>query len=405
MLGFDYELRRRGFAGNSCQILLQLSKIIEPARLQQRVAELVAKNPVLQSRPVRGLNPRWKPTSTVPQIRVHAETAEILEFLFNEPLDILRGELLRFDLVGRAVIFTWAHALMDAKSAEYFLALVGNPQLPLPEPEQDWYVQRANAAGNLRARLRRAWLSLERLEQFKREPPVSLATVRPPTACKMKYTISAFSGDDSARVHAKSTALCGFLGETNFHLAATLFELHRLHRRVGCTATSYVVPIPISLRPKGTRSPLFSNQLTTMLYQFFPSQLETIEQAVAAIKNQRADVLRGGYIDSSIALGQLFRALPLRLYMWLAKRELRGEICSLFFGDTAAVDPALETFFDADIETFVHVPAVTVPPGVGVVFYTFRHQLHFTLVYAEGTLAENEADEFVRSLRQQLLNP
>ena len=30
MLGFDYELRRRGFAGNSCQIVLELNFVISP---------------------------------------------------------------------------------------------------------------------------------------------------------------------------------------------------------------------------------------------------------------------------------------------------------------------------------------------------------------------------------------
>ena len=37
MLGFDYELRRRGFAGNSCQIVLELSTPIDPERLSRRL--------------------------------------------------------------------------------------------------------------------------------------------------------------------------------------------------------------------------------------------------------------------------------------------------------------------------------------------------------------------------------
>jgi hypothetical protein len=48
---------------------------------------------------------------------------------------------------------------------------------------------------------------------------------------------------------------------------------------------------------------------------------------------------------------------------------------------------------------------VTVPPGVGVVFYQFRNQLQFSLVHAEGTLTESEAAEFAGHLRGRLLNP
>jgi hypothetical protein len=407
MLGFDYELRRRGFAGNSCQIVLELSTAIDPVRLEQRLDELLRQNPILCSRPARGINmlPCWKPMRARPHMRVHAPADNLAQQLFNEPLDIHRGELIRFDLIERTLIFTWAHALMDAKSAEYFLALAGNDALCSIEPGQDWYAQRASLAGGLRARARQAWPALERLEQFKRVLPVSLATRRPSTTRRMKYKIVVLSPEDSARVRENSTRLCGFLGETNFHLATTLLELHQLHQHTGCTSASYVVPIPVGLRPKGTRAPLFSNQLTMMLHQFLPDQVGTIEQAVKVIKTQRAECLRDSHIDSSIALGQLFRALPLRFYMWMVKHELRGEICSLFFGDTSAVDPALRKFLDADIETFAHVPAITVPPGIGIVFYQFCKQLRFTVVHAEGTLTDSEADEFSQQLRGRLLNP
>src|SRR5207249_6136327 len=121
--------------------------------------------------------------------------------------------------------------------------------------------------------------------------------------------------------------------------------------------------------PKGTRAPLFSNQVSMVLQQFLPAQLASLEQAVAAVKTRNAEYLRDEHINPGIALAQMFRCLPLPLYMRLIKHGLRGEICSLFFGDTAAVDSALEEFLGARIEKFAHVPAVTMPPGAGVVFY------------------------------------
>jgi hypothetical protein len=407
MLGFDHELRRHGFAGNSCQIVLELAAEIDSARLEKRVTELARQHPILRSRPGRGWNllPRWKPTRHLPRVRVHTPAPELAQQLFNEPLAIRRGELMRFDVLGRTVIFTWAHALMDAKSAEYFLALAGDEKLSAVEPAADWYVLRASQAGGLRARIRQAWPALERLEKFKQALPVSLAMRRPATVPRMKYQIMDFTAEESATVRANASRLCGFLGETNFHLAATLLELDRLHQRTGCVTASHVVPIPVSLRPKGTRAPLFSNQLTMMLHQFLPAQIREITETIKIIKTQRAECLRDGQIDASIALGQLFRALPLKFYMWMVKHELRGEICSLFFGDTSAVDPALGHFLGAPITTFAHVPAITMPPGIGVVFYQFHRQLRFTLVHAEGTLTAAEADDFSRRLRAQLLQP
>jgi hypothetical protein len=405
MLGFDHELRRLGFAGNSCQIILKLSTAIDPAALEKRISELVRQNPILTSRPARGWTPQWKPTRTMPLVRVHKETGSLAENLFNEPLDIRRGELIRFDLAGNKLIFTWSHALMDAKSAEYFLALAGNRTLPLPEPGEDWYARRGTRVGNLRARFRKAWQSLERLDKFSAALPVSPATRRKPAARTMKYHVLALSPGDSLRVHQNAARLCGFLGDTTFHLAAALMELHQLHERIHCPSASYVVPVPVGLRPKGTRAPLFSNQVTMVLHQFFPGQLATVEKTIAAFKLQQAGCLREDQIDAGITLGQLFRKLPLAIYMRLVKQALRGEICSLFFGDTGAADPALENFLGARIENLFHVPAVTFSPGIGVVFNRFREQLRFTVVSAEGALTENEAAGFSTRLRERLLNP
>ena len=407
MLGFDYELRRQGFAGNSCQIRLELSAGIDPERLRQRVAELARQHPILCSRPGRGLNlkPCWKSTRAVPRVRVHEPAEDLPQRLFNEPLDVRHGELLRFDLCGRTLVFTWTHALMDAKSAEYFLALVGDDKVPVPEGGEDWYARRATAAGGLRARGRQAWRELERLDQFQKALPVSLATRRQPATRTMKYQVVTLSREDSARVRTNAGRLCGFLGDSNFHLAATLFELHRLHERAACPSASYVVPIPIGLRPKGTRAPLFSNQVTTMLHQFFPAELATIELAAATVKARSAEYLREEHINPGIVLAQLFRSLPLPLYMRMIKHQMRGEICSLFFGDTSAVDPALQNFLGAGIGEFFHVPAITVPPGMGVVFYRFRDQLQFTFVHADGALTDGEAAEFAAQLRARLLDP
>ncbi|HUZ08432.1 MAG TPA: hypothetical protein VMV89_13220, partial [Candidatus Paceibacterota bacterium] len=245
----------------------------------------------------------------------------------------------------------------------------------------------------------------ERLEKFKQALPVSLARLRPATAPRMIHQVVKLSADESAAVRANASRLSGFLGDTNFRLAAALMELHQLHERVGCASASYVMPVPVSLRPKGSRAPLFSNQITMMLHQFLPAQLADIQQTVKIIKEQRAECLRDGQIDAGITLGQLFRALPLRFYMGMVKHELRGEICSLFFGDTNAVDPALNRFLGADIAAFDHVPFITMPPGIGLVFYEFRKQLQFTLVHAEGTLTVAERDDFGRRLRERLLHP
>ena len=127
MLGFDRELRRHGFAGNTCQIVLKLGAAISADALNRRLAELTTQHPILNARPAGCIWPKWKLPSAPqpPQVRIHRATNPDRELL-NEPLDAHRGQLLRFDLNensdGQSLTFTWLHALMDAPGAEHFLA-------------------------------------------------------------------------------------------------------------------------------------------------------------------------------------------------------------------------------------------------------------------------------------------
>jgi hypothetical protein len=91
--------------------------------------------------------------------------------------------------------------------------------------------------------------------------------------------------------------------------------------------------------------------------------------------------------------------------MAIVKQGLRGEICSLFYGDTASVNPMLANFLGMEVEDFAHIAAVTPSPGVGVIYYYFRGELRVTVLSLAPVLNETEAAEFAANLRARLLNP
>ena len=148
MLGFDHESRRLGFSGNSCQILLELAAPVTAAALQARLADVYRQYPVLGARSGGWWRPHWRlPDRAVEpaEVVVHRLPAVAPNGLFNTPLNTGRGQMIRFELLeqeGRPaqVLFTWAHALMDAPSAEYFLSVVGRPELPWPAPHAEGLV-------------------------------------------------------------------------------------------------------------------------------------------------------------------------------------------------------------------------------------------------------------------------
>jgi hypothetical protein len=409
MLGFDYELRRRGYAGNSCQIVLELNSAISPDALEKKLADLVNRHPILRARPGGIFLPKWKLPRLIvtPRVRVHCDSPDLRRRLADEPLALKRGELIRFDLLERGdgrmdVIFTWAHAFMDANSAEHFLAVVGCENIPLPAAQP---VLPVRAKKPLRERIKLGWKNVHQIDEFCKNAPRSVGLRHPAAPIHQKFRVEKFSADETARIRANAARLCGALGGAQFHASVSMVELHRLHQRLGCASPSYVLPVPVSLRPKGSVEPLFSNQITMLMTQFFPGQLNSTADAVAALKSQTAAALRAGLIESGVILSGLFRFLPLPIYMAIIKRGLRGEICSLFYGDTAAVTPLLATFFGATIEDFIHIGAATPSPGLGLIFYFFRGLMRMTVFYLEKHFSDAEAAEFAANLRQRLLNP
>ena len=411
MLGFDHELRRQGFAGNSCQITLELGAAISPAALRQRLAVLTDRHPVLRAQPGGMIFPKWKTgrgAAAYPQVRVHRHEPGLDQKLFNEPLTYQRGELLRFDLIERddgrmTLVFTWAHALMDAAGAEYFLAVLGHEELPLPA--LDFSLPPPRTRLRLRERFRLAWKYLHQIDRFGKVAPRSPGNRNPAAPAQLRYHVEKNSNEETARIRAHGQRLGGVLGDAQFHAAVAMVELHQLHQRLGSATPSYVLPVAVGLRPKGTSEPVFSNQISMLMLQFFPDQLESVATAITSLKIQTAEALRAGLLDSGVELGKISSLLPLPVYMAILKQGLRGEICSLFYGDTAAVNPHLTTFLGATVEDFTHAAPVTPTPGIGVIFYSFRGALRITVLHSLKVLSETETTEFSTRLRARLLNP
>lgn len=406
MLGFDYELRRQGYPGNACQIMLELDRAISPEALRERLGALRQRHPVLASRPAGWFPPRWQPVSSaavVPTVRVHRAASATL----TEPLAMARGELFRFDLIERGpggmdVVFTWTHALMDAPSAEHFLAVVGRVDLPLPATTSP----APRPKKPFKERFELARRNVKQLSDFCKAAPRTVGVRFPQAARAQRFLVERFTVEETARIRANGMKLCGALGDAQFHAAVAMMELHRLHQRIGRPSPSYVLPVPVSLRPKGTVEPVFSNQIAMLMVQFLPEQLDITAHAVATLKAQLAQSLRDRRLEAGLAITELSRGLPFPLYLYILKHHgLRGEICSFFYGDVANVSPLLTTFLGATITDFTHVGATTPSPGIGAIFYYFGGRMRVTVFYLETHFSASEATEFAANLRTRLLNP
>ena len=409
MLGFDHELRQHGYAGNSCQIILELAAAIPPDALRRRLETITTQCPVVNARAKGFIRPKWKlpRKAAAPKVRVHREDAALCENLVNEPLDSQRGELMRFDLIECAdekmkIIFSWAHALMDAHSAEYFIAVAGREDLPLPASEFLPFPRPPLPFGE---KMRRIGKNFRAYGEFRKIAPKSPGIRHANAPARLQFRVEKFSAAETAQVRANASRLSGALGEAQFHAAVSAIELQDLQQRLGCPSPSILLPVPVGLRPKGNVEPLFSNQITMLLLQLLPGQLDSVAKIIALLKTQTALAMRDGVVEGGVFFLDALRFLPLPIYTAFTRFGLKGEVCSLFYGNTAAVNPLVTTFLGARIDDFTHVAAVPPSPGIGVIFYQFRGELRLTILHLAKTLDENEAARFASALRARLLNP
>jgi len=181
--------------------------------------------------------------------------------------------------------------------------------------------------------------------------------------------------------------------------------LQKFQAQLGYPSPSFVLPVPVGMRPKGNVEPLFSNEVTSMLIQLLPQHLNSIADAVASIKSQTAHAMREGIVDGCVAFVDFLRILPRPAYMKFMRTGLKGEICSIFYGNTAAVSPHVTIFCGAKILDFAHLAAVPELPGIGIIFFQFQGLLRVTVAHLAETLTEAEAAQYAAAVRTRLLNP
>lgn len=409
MRGFDYELRQHGYAGNACQIILELDGAVSADTLRQRLEVIAANNPMIGARATGVCRAKWQIPSkaSAPKVRVHRDDPALATKLVNDPVDVDNGELTRFDLIECAdgktkVIFTWAHALMDAHSAEHFVAVCGREEMPLPAKE---YIPIPKPLPPLKKRFAGALKNFKAYNQFRQVAPKSPGARFKNAPKRQLFRVEKFSAAESAQVKAHASKLAGVFGEAQYHAAVAILELQKFQERLGCPSPSFVLPVPVGMRPKGNIEPLFSNEVTSLLIQLLPAQLGSVADAVTSIKNQTSHAMREGIVDGCVAFINFLRVLPRPAYMQFMRTGLKGEICSLFYGNTAAVSPHVTTFCGAKVLDFAHLAAVPESPGIGIIFYQFQGQLRVTVAHLTETLTEAEAAEYAAAVRARLLNP
>jgi hypothetical protein len=431
MLAFDYQIKRLGAAGNMGQIILGLPSRFSETDFRDQISIVKQRFPIINAIIKRGLFnriPYWEiganTDSPYPQIKTHGlsenadrKTLKVLKRnILNQPMSVKDGELVRFDLIYTAdgcmeVIMTWAHTLMDAHGAESFLAMVGGCLMKKSENNSENHLLSGSYAKRLffppssRPKWEDAKKYFNRIDDIAVTPPISLYTkFKQKIQPQLDYQIISFDLDETKYILGLAEKNCGFLNESAYFISSVMGEFHKVCCAKGLFSPSYVVPLSVDLRKKGTRLPVFSNQVATLLYSFQPDNLLCRASITEAFKIQTLDAFRNNLVFANLSALEFSRFLPSWLYAKKVRQALKGEIASIVIANPGKSLSQLSTFMGIPVSYLHHVPTIVVPPGIGVVFYTHVGKLCVTLAYLEGMLLPAEADTFLQGIRSHLLH-
>jgi len=427
---FDGEVRRTAGASHLSQLVLRLGPGFDPERLRALVARVAEEAPILRA-PIRRPRGVGAPVydlaraarAPLPRVEVHPSAAappgaprplpEAFFARLNDRLDARRGELLRFDVVpweggaaGTDLALTWVHMLLDGAGSEAFVRWLderfrgarGPGELPAGDGLGD---VAPPALGAGRGRAAHAWQ--RHMRGLAARPPRSLAGPLRRVRQALRYELETLSPGETAAVAARARERAGFLTPMLFYLAAAIRAHAAVFEARGVDPGSFVVPLPVNLRPKGAEGAVFRTHVSMLWFHVPAEGASDFDALLERLKAQRRDAIKAGLVEAGVAAMDYARFAPARLYAHAARRSFGGELCSFFFAWTDRFLPGLASFLGAPIENGFHAPSVPPSPGSGAILSVREGRLNLTHVFQAGVLSDAERALLRARLRADLL--
>ncbi len=425
---FDAESRRKNDASHSCQLVLRLGPGFDPKAFGELLDDVTDANPILHA-PIRrrfGLGApayrldRARP-DTRPRIELHSQNGPpgaIPELFFgrmNERFSGRRGDLLRFDVVqyddgrsGTDLAMTWLHMLFDGAGSEVFMRWLGECHRGLRRPDEIPPGDTTRSPGmpeGLSGKERgvRATSWQANMKAMGVPPARSLAGPLRRTPQALRYAVETLDEASTAKVIERAKSKAGFLTPMLFYLAAAIRAHHAIFRMRGLHSQSYVVPLPVNLRPKGSEEAIFRTRVSLLWFKVSAEIVDDFDALLKELKKQRHQSIKEGAVENGVIAMDYARYAPMRLYSHMARRALGGELCSYFFAYTGEFSQGLEDFVGAPVLNGFHAPAVTQSPGSVAAISLFQGRMNISHVFQQDVISDAERDCFRARLLEDLL--
>jgi hypothetical protein len=427
---FDAEIQRKSAASHVSQLVLRLGPGFDVELLRKLIEQVAHAQPIVRApigkrfgvaEPVFRISDAAR--APLPQLNViDADTRppdasrlpDPLVQPINSRMNASRGELLRFDAIryaggaaGTDLVASWVHMLLDGSGSETFMGWLDAcyrgectpSQLPCPDefdpaqPSQLTLQQRGDAAQRWQK-----WLG-----GFANAPPRSLAGPLRRTRQSLRYELLTLTAEQTSVAVERASRSAGFMTPMLFYLAASIRAHAAVFRARGVDPGSFVVPLPVNLRPRGAAKAMFRTHVSLVWFQAHVHQTRDLDELIAHLKQQRLDAIKAGHVENAVHAMDFARFAPKRVYTHMARRDFRGELCSFFFAFTGDFMKGVDHFLGAEILNGFHVAPVPPSPGSCLAMSLRGDRLNATHVYQEGSVSDAEREIFREQLLRDLL--
>ncbi|HAS17203.1 MAG: hypothetical protein A2Y48_08005 [Nitrospirae bacterium RIFCSPLOW2_12_42_9] len=409
---------------NICRLILHLDGHLDARLLREAVRNTGTEDWLANarwSRPIPFFIPRWKVNGSKNGFLIHENNIneegprELPRSVLSRKVSPFSPPAFAFDIIyypsGKSsLVFTWHHALMDARGAEMLLTYIdrlgngkgtGQPILfdrppTLKEDVSTWlrFLVRSYFARK----------AIHTAARYCRAPIATIETTELRRGKDQGYRIFSFDREETALIdHACIRSVANFRISIHY-LAATIRALDKVIYSRGCKPAAYVVPVPQDTRKRGSLGPVFGNQITFLFFRAEQEDISSMNRLVRVLVKQMTDQIRGMTPESFTTTMELFRNLPMGIFSLQAAGPTKGQIASLFFSFPGETCPDLDNFLNIPVLEALHLPPVSVPPGLSIIFNRYRGGISIVLSFVEGCLDPEELDLLEVSIRKELMN-
>ncbi|MDH3212838.1 MAG: hypothetical protein OEM05_10170 [Myxococcales bacterium] len=428
---FDAEIARWNGASHVSQLVLRLGPGFDVAIFRKLMDAVARAQPMLRARVARAwgigapvyqigsAESRPAPRFAVHDVEQAPREGDVLAAVFqrrlNEKRSLRRGEMLRIDAVryaagaaGTDLALSWMHPLFDGAGSERFVSWLDECHRGVRRPDE---LPDPGELGPSAAPLRtlrergdaaRRWQRW--LAGFGAHPVHSPGGARRRVPQALSADLLTLDPARTERAVANAGRRSGFLTPMLFYLAVAIRAHHAVYRARGADPGSYLVPLPVNLRPRGTEGAIFRTHVSLIWFQVLPERADDFDALVADLKGQRLAAIKARHIENGVDAMHFSRLLPSRWYARMARRYQRGELCSFFFAYTGEFAPDLERFCGAEVRNAFHVAPVPPSPGSCLAFSQRGGRLNATHVHQAGVFSESERALMRDTLRADLLD-